>query len=72
MNRVMPLKIAETDACRAAGMCPYQMASEGSQSCVDGYAGEYECNNIDQVSIVSLSDLGSAKDGSFIFIIFFF
>jgi len=60
----MPLKIAETDACKAAGMCPYQMASEGSQSCVDGYAGEYECNNIDQVSIVSLSDLGSAKDGN--------
>jgi len=66
MNEVMPLKVAEMDACKLAGYCPTVLASAGSQECDQdsGFAGEYPCKNIDQLSFVSLADLGSSADGN--------
>jgi len=66
MNSVMPLKTKEIDACKAAGFCPTVLASEGASTCnpITGMAGEYPCSNVDQLSFVSLSDLGSAADGN--------
>ena len=74
MNSVMPLKTKEIDACKAAGFCPTVLASEGASTCnpITGMAGEYPCSNVDQLSFVSLSDLGSAADGAFSLFFFIF
>lgn len=41
--------------------CPVQVASSGLVPCVGGKAGEYECSNTDQLSFVSLADLGCQR-----------
>jgi choice-of-anchor B domain-containing protein len=66
MNSVMPMKEKEINACKAAGFCPTALPSAGKTACnaVTGMAGEYPCSFIDQLSFVSLSDLGSSGDGN--------
>lgn len=51
--------------CVARKECPLQIASAGSSSCTNNVAaGEYPCSNIDMLSFVSLSDLGSVGDSN--------
>lgn len=51
----------ELNDCRKAGTCPQLAlkASQSRQNCVNGMAGEWPCKNVDMLSFVSLSDLGS-------------
>lgn len=64
MNIVMPIKLLEREECRIAGACPNPSPKiVGSKvSCVNGHAGEYECNNIDLLSYINFSDLGCGNN----------
>jgi choice-of-anchor B domain-containing protein len=64
MNRVMPIKQKMHEQCVAAGECPEVRPSLSFSACIDGKAGEYDCNGIDLLSYVSLADLGSTGEGS--------
>jgi len=60
MSRVMKLKMKLWDDCFAKGECPRKVQSTGAVACVNGFAGEYPCSNVDLLSFVSLADLGAA------------
>jgi len=62
MRYLHALTVEERVACVIEGECPTVIASQtGSRvNCVNGYAGEWLCNNVDLLSFVSLSSLGSS------------
>jgi choice-of-anchor B domain-containing protein len=65
MNKVMQIKRKQWEECALEGECPNtKVHTTGRIACVDGYAGEYECCNVDLLSFVSLEDLGSGGDGN--------
>jgi len=65
MNRVMTIKEQQWSECADDGRCPVQGLSTVSNiKCVDGRAGEYDCENVDLMSFVPLSDLGCGGDGN--------
>jgi choice-of-anchor B domain-containing protein len=65
MNRVMKFKLAEWEACAAAGECPKQVQDIRAEvKCVNGYAGVYPCSNMDLLSFVSSRSLGSTGNGN--------
>jgi choice-of-anchor B domain-containing protein len=45
--------------CHLEGRCPTLRPSASFAPCENGMAGEYECNSVDQLSFVSLADLGA-------------
>jgi hypothetical protein len=64
MSIVMKLKQKEFEECARARRCPLKLQSRSSAPCIDGKSDEYECSNVDMVSFVSLSDLGSNGNGN--------
>ena len=47
---------------RAPGDAPLSVESPaGPTQCVDGHAGEYECDNVDLLSFVPLSQVGGGN-----------
>lgn len=64
MERMMRLKEEHHEACRAAGECPIRRDALAATPCVGGKAGQYECDGVDLVSFVPISDLGSDREAS--------
>ena len=64
MTIVMKLKEEEFKKCHAAHECPLVTHAMSDVPCTNGKAGEYECNNVDLLSFVPLSDLGSYWNGN--------
>eukprot|EP01012_Entosiphon_sulcatum_P023901 TRINITY_DN2903_c0_g2_i1.p2 TRINITY_DN2903_c0_g2~~TRINITY_DN2903_c0_g2_i1.p2 ORF type:complete len:486 (-),score=120.90 TRINITY_DN2903_c0_g2_i1:315-1772(-) len=62
MNRVMPLMIESYEKCKLEHMCPYVAPAirGAAEACQNGKAGEHPCRNVDLLSFVPLSELGSA------------
>jgi len=62
MMREKELLNQQKAACKADGSCPELMpkTTEGFRKCVNGLAGNLPCRNIDQLSFVSIEDLGYA------------
>jgi len=50
----------EREECRKANKCPERArrSSMGPVPCVNGMAGQYPCMNVDQLSFLSIADLG--------------
>merc|ERR1719478_1703025 len=50
---------------RAAGLSPISKSFLSDQKCVNGKAAnEYDCNNVDLLSFIPLSELGSSREAS--------
>lgn len=64
MPFVMHLKEEEYKKCRAEHKCPLGVPALQDIPCRDGLAGEYECSNVDLLSFVPLSELGSNGNGN--------
>jgi len=64
MHRVKHLKEQEWGACIAAGECPKKTQSLPKTLCVNGWAGEYECLNVDLLTYVNLPSLGTTGNGN--------
>jgi choice-of-anchor B domain-containing protein len=65
MNKVMPLKAKEWAECEAQGHCPNTNVQDlGPVKCVNGFADEYPCNNVDLLSFLSLTTLTATGDAS--------
>lgn len=60
----MKLKLEDYEACHAAHKCPLVAQALSNVPCTDGKADEYECSNVDLLSFVPLSDLGSNGVGN--------
>ena len=58
----MRLKIAEHDLCVHEHLCPVVAPSMRGTPCKNGYAGEYECWNVDLLSFVPVAELGCEGD----------
>ena len=58
MPYVMRLKNAERELCAQQGLCPFAAPAMRSTPCTNGRAGEYECDKVDLLSFVPLSELG--------------
>ena len=50
--------------CREDHICGQSYPSVSNTPCVDGKAGEYECENVDLLSFVPLQELGSTGNGN--------
>ena len=64
MALIMKLKMAEHELCKHEGLCPVSIPAVSDVPCTNGFAGEYECQNVDVLSIVPLSELGCGGDGN--------
>lgn len=64
MHFVMHLKEEAFRKCHAENKCPLALPPMKNTPCVDGRAGEYECNNVDLLSFVPLAELGSTGNGN--------
>lgn len=64
MPIVMKLKLEDHKKCVAEHKCPTVARALSNVQCVDGKADEYECNNVDLLAFVPLSELGSNGDGN--------
>lgn len=60
----MKLKLKEHEQCVKERRCPTVAKDLGYTPCRDGRADEYECNNVDLLSFVSLATLGCGGDGN--------
>lgn len=60
----MKEKIKAHNECVAASQCPINKRFMSDVKCVNGKAGEYDCNNIDMKSFVPIAELGSTYDAS--------
>ena len=58
MASVMKLKKAEHEQCVAEHKCPTIAPALSNMRCQGGRVGEYECNNVDLLAFVPLSELG--------------
>merc|ERR1712164_103673 len=55
----------EHKQCVAAGKCPTARPSiHQEEKCESSYAGEYQCENVDLLSFVSLKDMGTTGDAN--------
>lgn len=60
MSTLRQRKESQFEKDRAAGMYDIdRYAASGAEACVDGYAGEYQCNNIDLKGFLRHQDVGS-------------
>jgi len=64
MEQMMKRKLQHHAACSAAGECPRNRPYMSEVKCVDGKAGDYDCNNVDLLSFVPISELGSTYQAS--------
>eukprot|EP00036_Acanthoecidae_sp_10tr_P010611 CAMPEP_0182925300 /NCGR_PEP_ID=MMETSP0105_2-20130417/9163_1 /TAXON_ID=81532 ORGANISM="Acanthoeca-like sp., Strain 10tr" /NCGR_SAMPLE_ID=MMETSP0105_2 /ASSEMBLY_ACC=CAM_ASM_000205 /LENGTH=467 /DNA_ID=CAMNT_0025063143 /DNA_START=25 /DNA_END=1428 /DNA_ORIENTATION=+ len=64
MHQVMKEKIRAHNECVAASECPLNKPFVADLKCVDGKAGEYDCNKVDLLSLTPISELGSTYDAS--------
>lgn len=64
MPFVMRIKEEEFKKCKAEHRCPIATPAMRNTPCVNGKAGEYDCNNVDLLSYVPLSELGSNGVGN--------
>jgi len=62
MPYVMQLKVAEHKLCVHEHLCPVDAPAMRGTPCTNGYAGEYECQNVDLLSFVPVSELGCGGD----------
>ena len=60
----MRLKIAERELCAQQNLCPFAAPSMRNTPCTNGRAGEYECDKVDLLSFVPLSELGCGGDAN--------
>lgn len=60
----MKLKEKQFRECARELKCPLHIHSVQNIPCDGGKAGDYECSNVDLLSFVSLSDLGSNGNGN--------
>eukprot|EP00019_Armaparvus_languidus_P013905 CAMPEP_0168586580 /NCGR_PEP_ID=MMETSP0420-20121227/4365_1 /TAXON_ID=498008 /ORGANISM="Pessonella sp." /LENGTH=394 /DNA_ID=CAMNT_0008621691 /DNA_START=69 /DNA_END=1250 /DNA_ORIENTATION=- len=60
----MRIKELTHEACQLAHHCPERVSTQSDQKCVNGMAGEYECDSIDLLSFTPLLALGSKGDAS--------
>ena len=62
---MMRLKMREHERCVAEHHCPTIVPAMSETPCgSDGRAGEYPCNNVDLLSFVPLSELGTSGDAN--------
>lgn len=62
MTFVMKLKEKDHAECVEEHRCPTIVSSQAFTPCQNGKAGEYECDNVDLLSFVSVEDLGCGGD----------
>ena len=62
MPYVMKLKIEDHKKCVAERKCPTIAPALSNVRCQGGKADEYECNNVDLLSFVPISQLGCGGD----------
>lgn len=61
----MHLKLMEHEECVREHHCPTIVPAMAATPCgADGKAGEYPCQNVDLLSFVPLSELGTSGDGN--------
>ena len=60
----MKLKIELHQQCVAAGLCPRQRLPASDVKCIDGKAGNYDCNNVDLLSFVPIADMSNSNNDS--------
>lgn len=64
MPFVMKLKEEESRRCELEQNCGRSVPSKSHTLCVNGKADEYDCKNVNLLSLVSLEDLGSKGNGN--------
>lgn len=62
MPIVMKLKLKEHAQCVAEHRCPTVVSSLSYTPCINGKSDEYDCSNVDMLSLVSVADLGCGGD----------
>ena len=62
MTFVMKLKEKDHAKCVEEHRCPTIVPSQAYTPCQNGKAGEYECDNVDMLSFVSVEGLGCGGD----------
>ncbi|XP_062510156.1 uncharacterized protein LOC134186259 [Corticium candelabrum] len=64
VEEVMHLKILEHERCVREHHCPTIVPAMSQTPCSDGRAGDYPCHNVDLLSFVPLSELGTTGDAN--------
>jgi len=64
MVQTMKEKIRQHDDCVKASECPLNKPFVADAPCINGKAGEYDCNNIDLLAFTPIASLGSTYDAS--------
>ena len=64
MPLIMKLKIADHELCVHEHLCPVAAAPMRNVPCTNGRSGEYECRDVDMLSLVPLSELGCGGDAN--------
>ena len=64
MPFVMRLKEEHSKRCKIDNNCGHPIPSISHTPCVNGTAGPYDCNNVDLLSLVNFTELGSAGKGN--------
>jgi len=64
MPITMKIKLDNFEINHLLGTSPKRVPSVANQPCVNGYAGEYECNEVDLLSFTNLNDLGCGGEGN--------
>eukprot|EP00051_Salpingoeca_urceolata_P026388 m.477141 g.477141 ORF g.477141 m.477141 type:complete len:487 (+) comp20756_c0_seq1:139-1599(+) len=64
MEALKKMKEEKHDECAAASLCPRNRLFQSGAKCVNGKAGQYDCNNVDLQSFVPISAMGSTYDAS--------
>ena len=60
----MKLKLADHELCVHEHLCPVSAPAMRNTPCTNGRSGEYECQNVDMLSFVPLSELGCGGDAN--------
>eukprot|EP00443_Scrippsiella_acuminata_P069123 CAMPEP_0115432568 /NCGR_PEP_ID=MMETSP0271-20121206/32175_1 /TAXON_ID=71861 /ORGANISM="Scrippsiella trochoidea, Strain CCMP3099" /LENGTH=751 /DNA_ID=CAMNT_0002857927 /DNA_START=31 /DNA_END=2286 /DNA_ORIENTATION=- len=59
MSSVMKMKLRHRAECKAQNQCPIRKDPSSHMECVDGFAGEYPCKDVDLLAMIPLVDMGS-------------
>jgi len=63
-EQMMHYKSLVNEECKMLDKCPERVATTSASACVNGFAGEYPCKNVDLLSYVPSNALGSKGDGN--------
>ncbi len=64
MSALVRIKQSQYMECREQQQCPIDTPDLTDMPCIDGKAGPFECKDVNLLSFVSLSSLGSNGDGN--------